>query len=99
MNTPFTKQKDPTAEEKIEEKVNKLADDAKTFEELDKVQRLIKNQEEIKNCHKKTVLGIEPKDWFLGAVSMAQIIAILKVEDFKVITSKALNFVHKGRLR
>lgn len=99
MKKPFTKAHEPTAEEIIHEKVEALAKEAESVEEIDKVQKLIQNQEAIKNSHKVVILGIEPKDWFIGAVSMAQIIAILKAEDLKVITSKALGFVSKGRLR
>lgn len=87
------------AEKVIEEKIDRLADDAKTPEEISKVQRMIANEQEIKNGKKKTILGLPPETVFTGAVSLVQIGAILKAEDLKVVTSKALSFVHKGRLR
>lgn len=99
MNKPFTNADKKDPEKVIEEKIQELADSAKSIDEIDKVQRLIKNQVDIKESKKVRLLGIEVKDWFVGVVSMSQLLAILKFEDMKVLTSKALNFVHKGRLR
>lgn len=96
----FTKKDNRShAEKVIEEKIDKLADEAESPEEITKVQRMIANEQEIKNGKKKTILGLQPETVFAGAVSLVQIGAILKAEDLKVITSKAMNFVHKGRLR
>lgn len=95
----FTKKdKRPYAEKVIEKKIDKLADEAQTPEEISKVQKIIANEQEIKNGKKKTILGLPPETVFTGAVSLVQIGAILKAEDLKVVTSKALSFVHKGRL-
>lgn len=99
MKWQITKKDKNHAEEVIEQKVNDLADSAESMDDIDHVQRLIKNQVEIKECKKVRFLGIEAKDWFVGVVSFGQLISILKFEDMKVLTSKALGFVHKGRLR
>lgn len=99
MNKPITNGNKKDPEKVIEEKIQELADSAESIEEIDRVQRLIKNQVDIKESKKVRLLGIEVKDWFVGVVSMSQLLAILKFEDMKVLTSKALNFVHKGRLR
>lgn len=92
------KNKAPTAEEVIKEKVDRLADKAQTAEEIGNVQRLLKNQEEIRNEKKLRILGLDPNVVFTGAVSLVQIAAIIKAEDLRVLTSKAMSFVHKGRL-
>lgn len=101
MKLPKLTKKDKRshAEKVIEEKIDKLADEAQTPEEISKVQRMIENEQEIKNSKKKTILGLPPETVFTGVVSLVQIGAILKAEDLKVVTSKALSFVHKGRLR
>lgn len=100
MRAPFTKkEKEPTAEEVINEKIDRHANAAETPEEIEKVQRMIKNQEEIKNERKPKIFGLDPNIIFTGAVSLVQIGAIIKAEDLKVLTSKAMGFVHKGRLR
>lgn len=94
-----TKKKKDHAEKVIEEKINELADNAASIDEIEKVQGLIKTQVETKECKKVRFLGIEMKDWFIGGVSLVQLFSVLKFEDMKVLTSKALGFVHKGRLR
>lgn len=101
MTMPKITKKDKRshAEKVIEEKINDLADKAVSPEEITKVQQMISNQEMIKNGRKKTILGLPPETVFTGIVSLVQIGAIIKAEDLKVITSKALGFVHKGRLR
>lgn len=101
MNMPkFTKKdKRSHAEKVIEKKIDELADEAKTPEQISKVQQMIQNQETINNSKKKTICGLPPETVFTGAVSLVQIGAILKVEDIRAVTSKALSFVHKGRLR
>lgn len=92
------KHKDPSAEEVIQEKVDRLADEAQTVEEIGNVQRLLKNQEEIRNEKRTKIFGVDPNVVFAGAVSLVQIGAIIKAEDIRVLTSKAMAFVHKGRL-
>ena len=99
MFKPITKQDKDHAEKVIKEKIQVLADDAESMEDIEAVQELIKNQVDIEESKKARLLGIELKDWFMGVVSMSQLMAILKYEDLKVLTSKAMNFVHKGRLR
>lgn len=101
MTMPKITKKDKRshAEKVISEKIDKLADEAQTPEEITKVQRMIANKQEIENGKKKTILGLPPETVFTGVVSLVQIGAIIKAEDLKVITSKALGFVHKGRLR
>lgn len=93
------KDKRSKAEQTIDEKIEQLADEAKDPDEIIKVQRMIQNQEEIKNAKKHTILGLPPETVFTGAVSLVQIGAIIKAEDIRAITSKALGFVHKERLR
>lgn len=101
MNMPRLTKKDKRthAEKVIEEKIDQYADEADTPEKVTRVQAMLKNQEEIKNSKKKTILGLPPETVFTGAVSLVQIGAIIKAEDLRALTSKAMGFVHKGRLR
>lgn len=93
----LTKKDKRTKEEvKLDERIELLADQAQSPEEVGKVQQLIKNREEIKNCKKSKV---DPNVVISGIVGLVQIGAIIKAEDIRVLTSKAMNFVHKGRLR
>ena len=96
MSLSRKKDKRSVEEKKIDEQIEKLAMEASTPEDVDKVQRLIRNREEIKNCKKSK---IDPNVVISGLVGIVQIGAIIKAEDLRVITSKALSFVHKGRLR
>lgn len=93
------KDKRSEAEKVIDKKIEEFAKAAEKPEEIIDAQRMIRNQEEIQNGRKKTIMGLSPETVFTGVVSLVQIAAILKAEDLKVITSKALGFVHKGRLR
>lgn len=95
----FTKRSKSEAEQVIEEKVTAYAKKAETAEEILESQRMLENQEKIQNGKKKTILGLSPETLFTGVVSLVQIGAILKAEDIRAVTSKALGFVHKGRLR
>ena len=101
MNMPkFTKKdKRSHAEKVIEQKIDAYADEADTPEKVTRVQAMLKNQEEIKNSKQKKILGLPPETVFTGAVSLVQIGAIIKAEDLRALTSKAMGFVHKGRLR
>lgn len=101
MNMPKLTKKDKRshAEKVIEEKINAYADAASSPEEVTRVQAMLKNQEEIKNSKRKTIFGLQPETVFTGAVSLVQIGAIIKAEDLRALTSKAMGFVHKGRLR
>lgn len=102
MNMPKITKKDKRshAEKVIADKINNLADDAETPEEISKVQKIIQNQEEIKNSKKKTIFGLPPETVFAGALSLVQIGAIIEAEGIRALTSKAMNFIHKGgRLR
>lgn len=90
------KDKRSHAEVKMDELISTLSDKATTPEEADKVLKLMKSREELRNCKKSKV---DPNVVISAAVGLIQVGAILKVEDLKVITSKALSFVHKGRLR
>ena len=93
------KDKKPTAEDVINEKISKFADKAETEEEVIKVQRMIQNQVEIKSAKKIAPLGVPIEHWFTGALTITQIGIIVKAEEFRGLTSKAMNFVTKGRLR
>lgn len=96
----FTKRdKRSEAEQEIDKKVTNYCKQASSAEEILKSQQMIKNQEEIQNGKKKTIFGLPPETVFTGVVSLVQIGAILKAEDLRAVTSKALSFVHKGRLR
>lgn len=96
----FTKKdKRSEAEKVIDDKVLVYANSATKADEILNAQRMIKNQEEIQNGKKKTILGLPPETIFTGMISLIQIGAILKAEDIRAVTSKALSFVHKGRLR
>lgn len=44
-------------------------------------------------------LKLSPDAAFTGIVSLASVLLILKHEDLNVITSKAMNFVLKGKLK
>lgn len=101
MKLPKITKKDKRshAEKVIEEKIDKFADAAEKPEDIIKAQQMIRNQEEIQNGKKKTIMGLPPETVFTGAVSLVQIAAILNAENFRAITSKAMSFVHKGRLR
>lgn len=101
MNMPKLTKKDKRshAEKVIDEKIDKYADDAQKPEEICKVQQMIQNQQTIRNGKKNTIFGLAPETVFTGAVSLVQIGAIIKAEDLRAITSKAMAFVHKGRLR
>lgn len=90
------KDKRSAEERKIDELIEQLACQAKTPEEIDKVQKLMKNREEIKNSKKSK---IDPNIVISGIVGLVQVGAIIKAEDLRVLTSKAMSFVHKGRLR
>lgn len=90
------KDKRSHAEVKMDELISTLSDKATTPEEADKVLKLMKSREELRNCKKSKV---DPNVVISAAVGLIQVGAILKVEDLKVITSKAMSFVHKGRLR
>lgn len=98
MKAPIITKKDKRSHEEVrmDELISALSDQAQTPEEADKVLKLMKAREELKNCKKSKV---DPNVVISGIVGLVQIGAILKVEDMKVITSKAMNFVHKGRLR
>lgn len=96
----FTKKdKRSHAEKILDEKIDAFIDDAKQPDEIMQGQRMLKNRQEYENDKKKTILGCSPETVFVGVVSLAQIGAIIKAEDLKVLTSKAMSFVHKGRLR
>lgn len=95
----FTKKdKRSEAEKIIDEKIDAYAKAANGPDEIMNAQRMIRNREEIENGKRKTILGLPPETVFTGAVSLVQIGAIIKAEELKVLTSKALSFVHKGRL-
>lgn len=101
MKLPKNTKKDKRteAEKVIDKKIEDYAKSATTADEIMKSQQMFRNRVEIQNGRKKTIMGLPPETVFAGAVSLIQIGAILKVEDLKAVTSKAMAFVHKGRLR
>lgn len=103
MNMPkFTKKdKRSHAEIKMDELICKFADDASTPEEADKVLRLMKEREEVNKAKKPKIDPQVLSNIINAGLGLTQLAMIIKAEkiDFSVLTSKAMNFVHKGRLR
>lgn len=65
------------------------------LDQLDVVERIHKMLME-EECHKKTV---SPDSIVAGAIGLLQVGAIIGHERFHNITTKAMNFVFKGRAR
>lgn len=103
MNMPKLTKKDKRthAEVKMDELIDKLADDATTAEEATKVLRMMKDREEVEKAKKPKIDPIVLSNLINAGLGMAQVAAIIKAEkiDFSILTSKAMNFVQKGRVR
>lgn len=97
MKSPLPKKDKRSMEEKkMDELIERLAEKAATPTEASDVLRLMKQRDEIKTAKQ---VKIDPNVIISGAVGLVQIAAILKTEEIKVVTSKAMGFVTKGRLR
>lgn len=90
------KDKRSIEERKIDELIEQLAMEADTAEKAAEVQRLMRQREEIKNTKKSK---IDPNTVIGAGVGLIQVCTIVGYERFHAMTSKALSFVHKGRLR
>lgn len=96
LNTKPKKDKRSPEERKLDELIEKLANEAATADKAAEVQRLMKNREEIRNAkHSK----IDPNVVIGGVVGIFQVGAIIGYERVHALTSKAISFVQKGRLR
>lgn len=97
MKSPFPKKDKRTPEEiKTDALIERLAAKASTAEECSDVLRLMRSREELKNAkHTK----LDPNVLISAGVGIAQVLVIVKGEEIRAITSKALSFVTKGRLR
>ncbi len=97
MKSPFPKKDKRTSEEiKTDELIERLAAKAATAEECSDVLRLMRSREELRSAKK---IKIDPNVVISGAVGIVQVAAILKSEEIRAVTSKAISFVTKGRLR
>lgn len=83
-------------ERKIDELIEKLAAEADDAAKAAEVQRLMNQREEIKN---KKRSKIDPNTVIGAGVGLVQVCTIVGYERFHALTSKALTFVQKGRLR
>lgn len=90
------KDKRSVEEKQIDELIEKLALEADTAEKATDVQRLMNQREEIRNKKKGK---IDPNTVIGAGVGLVQVFTIVGYERFAAMTSKALSFVHKGRLR
>lgn len=90
------KDKRSIEEKQIDELIEKLAMEADTADKASEVQRLMNQREEIRNKKKGK---IDPNTVIGAAVGIVQVVTIVGYENFHALTSKALSFVHKGRLR
>lgn len=99
MKVPFTKPKmdKRTPEEVVlDERIEKFANDADTPQKVSQVQALLKNRVEIA---KSKGSKIDPNVLISAGVGIVQVCTIVGYERFHAMTSKALSFVQKGRLR
>lgn len=97
MKSPLPKRdKRSTEEKEMDELIERLAVKAATPTEACEVMKLMRQREELKAMSK---VKIDPNVIISGCVGLVQIAAILKTEEIRVVTSKALSFVTKGRLR
>lgn len=91
---------EPTSNE-YKQLLNRLSDLYKiknaSHEILEKCEGLIDKLDKTKDEVERKQRQIPWKEIIVGLFGIAQIILILKHEEFNVITSKALNFVYKGR--
>lgn len=101
MNMPKITKKDKRshAEVKMDELIDKLADQATTPEEARKVLGMMKDREEIKEVRTPWYNQQIVSNIVTAAVGLVQIAAIINAEDVKILSKTALGFVHKGRLR
>lgn len=94
--------KDKRTQEEIDldNLIEKLAKNADTADKAAEVQRLMKNREEIRKTKR---VPIDPNTLISVGAGMAlgltQVAIMVKHEEFNTITSKALSFICKGRLR
>ena len=90
----------PTSDE-YKQLVNRLSDLYKiknaSHEILEKCEGLIDKLDKAKDEIERKQRQIPWKEIVVGLFGIVQIILILKHEELNVITSKALNFVNKGR--
>jgi len=81
-------------ERRIDEKLDKLLDEAKTPEEISKVVILVTDKYKMQTAKP----CIKPDTIALIAANLLGIVLILHYEKLDVVTSKALGFVVRGRV-
>lgn len=98
MNNPIKKDKRTEAEKEVDEKITKLAKEAKDQSEIDAVLKTMKYRAELEDTKKGPKL--KPDTLVTAGVSLASILLILFREEMgnKIINSKALGFVLRGRV-
>lgn len=98
MKNPFKKDKRTEAEKEIDEKITQLAKDAKDQSEIDSVLETMRCRQEIEDLKKGPKL--KPDTLVTAGVSIASVLLILFREEMgnKIINSKALSFVLRGRV-
>lgn len=98
MKAPkITKKDKRTYEEKqMDELIRKFADDADDPKSASEVMKLMKERRELENIKKPKV---DLNQVISLAANTVWILSILHTEEVKSISSKAMNFVFKGRAR
>lgn len=98
MWKPTKKDKRSEAEKEVDEKITKLAKNAKDQSEIDSVLRTMKYRQELEELKKGPRL--KPDTLVTAGVSIGSILLILFREELgnKIINSKALGFVLRGRV-
>lgn len=100
MNMPkLTKKEEKNHAEKVlRQKVDEMADNAVTADEIKAAQEVIDKQVRIEGSIKKTILGLSPDTFASCVCNIGGILLVSNYEHLRVLTGKAWGFIHKGRL-
>lgn len=98
MKAPKITKKDKRSHEeiKMDELISKMADEADDAKSASEVMDLMKKRRELENIKKPK---IDPNLAINLTANTIWILSILHVENIKTVTSKAMGFVFKGRMR
>lgn len=98
MKAPKLTKKDKRthAEKKMDDLINSMADNATDAKSAGEVLDLMKKREDLASSKAKKV---DPNLVLNLAANTAWIVSILHTEQVRSVTSKAMNFVFRGRLR
>lgn len=100
MNMPkITKRDKHHAEKVLRQKVDEMADNAKTKEEIREAQTFAKEQVQIESGVKPTIFGLPLMETLSLTATVAVPVVLANIEQVKVLTGKAWNMVPKVRLR